>query len=48
LPDGGSPRYVKKPLLPAVQRQIGLAVLDQRQATPATLAFIELATRMKH
>lgn len=48
LPDGGSPRYVKKPLLPAVQRQIGLAVLDQRQATPATLAFIELATRMTY
>ncbi|KHA70546.1 LysR family transcriptional regulator [Pseudomonas chlororaphis] len=46
LPDGGSPRYVKKPLLPAVQRQIGLAVLDQRQASPATLAFIELATQM--
>ncbi|WP_331695657.1 LysR family transcriptional regulator [Pseudomonas sp. ZY71] len=48
LPDGGSPRYVKKPLLPAVQREIGLAVLDQRQATPATLAFIELATRMTY
>ncbi|PYC22374.1 LysR family transcriptional regulator [Pseudomonas jessenii] len=48
LPDGGSPRYVKKPLLPAVQRQVGLAVLDQRQASPATLAFIELATRMNY
>lgn len=48
LPDDASPRYVKKPLLPAVQRQIGLAVLDQRQASPATLAFIELATRMKY
>jgi DNA-binding transcriptional LysR family regulator len=48
LPDDASPRYVKKPLLPVVLRQIGLAVLDQRQASPATLAFIELATRMKY
>ncbi|QHC96161.1 LysR family transcriptional regulator [Pseudomonas sp. R84] len=48
LPEEATPRYVKKPLLPAVQRQFGLAVLDQRQASPATLAFIELATRMKH
>ncbi|CAI8797423.1 LysR family transcriptional regulator [Pseudomonas sp. IT-347P] len=48
LPDEATPRYVKKPLLPAVQRQVGLAVLDQRQASPAALAFIELATRMQH
>ena len=48
LPEEATPRYVKKPLLPAVLRQIGLAVLDQRQASPATLAFIELATRMQH
>jgi DNA-binding transcriptional LysR family regulator len=48
LPEEATPRYVKKPLLPAVLRQIGLAVLDQRQATPATLAFIELATRMTY
>jgi DNA-binding transcriptional LysR family regulator len=46
LPKEATPRYVKKPLLPAVQRQVGLAVLDQRQASPATLAFIEVATRM--
>ncbi|MBK5344211.1 LysR family transcriptional regulator [Pseudomonas sp. TH49] len=46
LPDDATPRYVKKPLVPAVQRQIGLAVLDQRQASPATLAFIELATQL--
>jgi len=46
LPDDSAPRYVKKPLVPIVQRQIGLAVLDQRQASPATLAFIELATRI--
>ena len=48
LPEEVTPRYVKRPLLPAVQRPIGLAVLDQRQATPATLAFIELATRMTY
>jgi DNA-binding transcriptional LysR family regulator len=48
LPDDPTPRYVRKPLLPAVQRQIGLAVLDQRQASPAARAFIELATRLNH
>lgn len=42
LPDDNR-RYVKKPLSPAVIRQVGLAVLDQRQSSPATLAFIELA-----
>jgi DNA-binding transcriptional LysR family regulator len=36
-------RWVKKPLSPAVMRQVGLAVLDRRQASPATLAFIKLA-----
>ena len=46
LPDTPAPRYVKKPLLPAVQRLIGLAVLDQRQASPATRAFIELAIQI--
>lgn len=46
LPDDPAPRYVKKPLLPAVQRLIGLAVLDQRQASPATRAFIELAKQI--
>jgi hypothetical protein len=34
---------VKKPLSPRVIRQVGLAVLDQRQSSPATLAFIKLA-----
>ncbi|VVM88694.1 HTH-type transcriptional regulator GltC [Pseudomonas fluorescens] len=48
LPEEVTPRYVKRPLLPAVHRQVGLAALDQRQASPATLAFIELATRMQH
>ena len=46
LPDDPAPCYVKKPLLPAVQRLIGLAVLDQRQASPATRAFIELAKQI--
>jgi DNA-binding transcriptional LysR family regulator len=46
LPEEATSHYVKKPLLPAVQRQVGLAVLDQRQASPATLAFIEVASRM--
>ncbi|WP_085686991.1 MULTISPECIES: LysR family transcriptional regulator [unclassified Pseudomonas] len=48
LPTDPDPRYVKKPLSPAVQRQVGLAVLDQRQASPATLAFIQLATRLDY
>ncbi|WP_223513483.1 LysR family transcriptional regulator [Pseudomonas sp. GL-B-19] len=44
LPDDDNRRYVKKPLSPAVIRQVGLAVLDQRQSSPATLAFVKLAT----
>ncbi|MCU0070604.1 LysR family transcriptional regulator [Pseudomonas koreensis] len=48
LPIDPDPHYVKKPLSPAVQRQVGVAVLDQRQASPATLAFIQLATRLKY
>ncbi|QXI18080.1 LysR family transcriptional regulator [Pseudomonas hamedanensis] len=44
LPDDVSAGYEKRPLLPAVKRQVGLAVLDQRQASPAALAFIKLAT----
>lgn len=44
LPDDASAGYEKRPLLPAVKRQVGLAVLDQRQASPAALAFIKLAT----
>jgi DNA-binding transcriptional LysR family regulator len=43
LPGGDNPRFVTRPLSPQVPRQIGLAVLDSRQASPATLAFIELA-----
>lgn len=48
LPLDSDPRYVKRPLSPAVNRQVGLAVLDQRQASPATLAFIQLATRLDY
>ncbi|UVM07760.1 LysR family transcriptional regulator [Pseudomonas laurylsulfatiphila] len=43
LPNQSDRRYVKKPLSPTVVRQVGLAVLDRRQASPATLAFIKLA-----
>lgn len=45
LPPLDDPRYVKRPLSPRVPRQIGLAVLDRRQSSPATLAFIEIAQR---
>ncbi|MBT2341338.1 MULTISPECIES: LysR family transcriptional regulator [Pseudomonas] len=43
LPDHKNPGFVTRPLTPRVPRQVGLAVLDSRQASPATLAFIELA-----
>lgn len=43
LPQAHDPRYVKRPLSPRVSRRIGLAVLDRRQASPATLAFIDIA-----
>ena len=43
LPQLADPRYVARPLVPAIARPIGLAVLDRRQSSPATLAFIQLA-----
>jgi len=43
LPESRHPGFVTRPLAPPVPRQIGLAVLDSRQASPATRAFIELA-----
>lgn len=46
LPDDNDNRYVKKPLSPPISRQVGLAVLDQRQSSPATLAFIKLASSL--
>jgi len=48
LPDDRDSRYVKKPLTPPVTRQVGLAVLDQRQSSPAALAFIKLAERLNY
>lgn len=46
LPDTPQPLYVKRPLSPVVKRQVGLAVLDQRQCSPAALAFIKLAREL--
>ncbi|WP_460115243.1 LysR family transcriptional regulator [Pseudomonas sp. H2_D02] len=43
LPPLDDPRIAKRALSPRIPRQIGMAVLDRRQASPATLAFIELA-----
>lgn len=43
LPETPHARYHVRQLTPRVSRDIGLAVLDQRQSTPATLAFIHLA-----
>ncbi|HEF4759453.1 TPA: LysR family transcriptional regulator [Pseudomonas putida] len=48
LPEHTDSRYVKKPLSPTVARQVGLAVLDQRQASPAATAFIKLAQRLNY
>lgn len=39
---------VQKPLSPPVARQVGLAVLDQRQSSPAALAFIKLAEGLNY
>lgn len=46
LPSAIDTRYVSRPLAPAVPRQVGIAVLDQRQSSPATLAFIRHAQRL--
>lgn len=43
LPMAGDPRYVQRALSPRVLRRVGLAVLDRRQSSPATLAFIRIA-----
>lgn len=43
LPPDPDPAYVKKPLNPRVPRQVALAVVDEREASPATMAFIRLA-----
>lgn len=46
LPTMHDPRYVRRPLSQPAKRQIGIAVLDRRQSSPATLAFIEQAERL--
>ncbi|WP_395607369.1 LysR family transcriptional regulator [Pseudomonas sp. B22129] len=46
LPEAADPRYQVRPLSPPVNREIGLAVLDQRESTPAARAFITLAQGM--
>lgn len=46
LPTMHDPRYVRRPLCQPAIRQIGMAVLDRRQSSPATLAFIEQAQRL--
>ncbi|RBJ82084.1 LysR family transcriptional regulator [Pseudomonas sp. MWU12-2534b] len=46
LPPRTDARYVSKALSPPVRRQVGIAVLDQRQSSPATLAFIRHAQRL--
>ncbi|WP_421557502.1 LysR family transcriptional regulator [Pseudomonas canadensis] len=43
LPVGHDTRYVQRALSPRVPRQVGLAVLDRRQSSPAALAFIRIA-----
>ncbi len=48
LPNAEQARYVTKPLSPPVKRQVGLAVLDQRQSSPATLTFIKLAASLDY
>lgn len=40
------PNVVKRPLIPNTQRQIGLAVKDEKSISPATKAFIQLAQDM--
>ena len=45
-PQAADPRYTSRPLEPAVRRQVGIAVLDRRQASPAALAFIQHAQRL--
>ncbi|CAN1602047.1 LysR family transcriptional regulator [Pseudomonas mediterranea] len=47
LPEGDHQGFVVRPLSPPVPRRIGLAVLDSRQVSPATRAFIELASSIE-
>lgn len=45
LPQGNDAPYAVKRLSPPVKRQVGIAVLDSRQASKATRAFIGLAEK---
>ncbi len=40
------PGAVKKPLTPRVKRAVGLAVLDRKNVSPATEAFLKMAKRV--
>lgn len=48
LPQAADAPYAIKPLSPPVTRQVGLAVLDRRQVSPATEAFINIATDLNY
>ena len=39
--------YVAKPLQPPVTRDVALAMLDERQASPAALAFVRVAKQLR-
>lgn len=43
----GPQGYVEKPLVPAVRRGVGLALLDDQQSSGATQAFVRLALRLR-
>jgi DNA-binding transcriptional LysR family regulator len=43
----GASGYMQKQLNPQVKRSVGLAVLDERQSSPAAKAFITLALKLK-
>jgi len=43
LPKGEQQDYVIRPLAPSITRQVGLAIPDEDQASPATQAFIKTA-----
>lgn len=45
-PAAGPCPWVTRPLTPQVRRKVGLAVLDRQQASPAAMAFIDLAQQL--
>lgn len=46
LPEASFLPYVQKALYPPIKRQVALAVIDERQSSPATTAFITLAQKI--